>query len=994
LGKHTRDDADSIIEVPDKRRKFTPINPPELLKLNGSVPQKENKSGDSRTRTTSTDALQAPTDRSLRRPKQNGSTATTNTASPGQAPPFSNTLRKAKPGRPPCKGRITYTEVYQGGSAQYKHMIVEYPQSSDFWFILKCVEHGVHFGKNAFMGGAKHLHSDQHKNLPKTYNVAIEKLGYLVEGCNKMLASQNNKVTEAAILAGYKPLNYNMLSVAQRRSLGQAASPSKTDPVSQVMNGARDMTIPDSSSSTPTANAKLSKALKTPKVFTGLTHPEPGHLYMAYWKQEKTRYVVIILPLQGELLPVCGLQGRMEDTDLYKKLPQCYNFDSITKKITGWAKGYEDGGQLVTKRQFPVSFFDKRQYDTHNPVLEIQQSTNLRSTSSSLGWVKARNLTPFDFDDPDGGSILNFDIARNHYARLNGFADYAGMVEAQQRRNRSTSAANDDQMTNGANASASQQNEPRFSFQPLRATPATTLPVQSEVPLSKGQSTGTDGITRAVPTDLSNKNSGSTKTDAGRTRLDGREDDLAEEPTVAEAAQGSDQTRRMTLQVPPDQARPSNKKSPGAFLASLAQMREQQPLAQTSLPTTPPVRAVASSLNGTAAAHHTSSTNGHRLAADPTSAVNQDERISVRSPGRSIFMDRSGTPSIPAPQEKLRNSAGQTNGDEDIRTVPARNEAPIWSKNASARIASGGTKMSTAEDLLREARAKASAATTEKPFQISRPALVTSRSAESVSGNVQRASSDVSEAISSARALSRPRVITEQGSPSVVTNGHNNQAKNSATSREGPAETNGTAKASTPTPVSESSQHWSPNTPQRRNVAAIAFAALQATRLSPPNESAKSADTSTTTAIASSKSPPRPIPANLKTERSSTPGSGEEYYEVGIYRDSVGQTFLRQTSGAGLRLTKDETGNAMRSAPDAAVNVVIDPLRWTSMVHEEQKPADGKGAKYIVRLNAANGKWAELTFEEAVVNGRRMHAVVQARVFRRWMREVNPSVSV
>jgi hypothetical protein len=193
---------------------------------------------------------------------------------------------------------------------------------------------------------------------------------------------------------------------------------------------------------------------------------------------------------------------------------------------------------------------------------------------------------------------------------------------------------------------------------------------------------------------------------------------------------------------------------------------------------------------------------------------------------------------------------------------------------------------------------------------------------------------------------------------------------------------------------SPTAQHWSPNTPQRRNVTAIAFAALQAHR-APSGDAAKSVANGSPLATASATLPPPPGSMEISSSRAERVGSlSDKYHEIAVYRDSIGKTFLRQGSGDGLRLYEDETGSAVSAMSSAAIDVSIDPRRWTRMANEECRGADGKPGKNIVYLEGPNGKWVELTFEEAVVGGRRMHANVQARMFRRWMRQVNQAILV
>jgi hypothetical protein len=277
--------------------------------------------------------------------------------------------------------------VYQDGDAEYKHIIVMYPQgdSGGNWYILKCDQHGVHFNTNPLHGAAKHLHSSQHNNMSKEHALAIRELGHQVWDCTKELADKNNDAVKKAFENGYKPFNRNQLSKTERRSMGFG------DP--EPSPGGR---------AGPDANAQRKKAKPDPtpkaasKEFTGIAYPLDGELYLAYWSKTKLRFAVIILPW-GDLLPSTGMQGTLLGTGLLERPPKCYTIDRVTREITGWAEGYEDGGRLVTKREFPVMYFDSLQ-------------------KGSVGWVRAKDLSRFSFEDSDSASIPYYKEARDRYA--------------------------------------------------------------------------------------------------------------------------------------------------------------------------------------------------------------------------------------------------------------------------------------------------------------------------------------------------------------------------------------------------------------------------------------------------------------------------------------------------------------------------------------------------------------------------------------------------
>jgi len=252
--------------------------------------------------------------------------------------------------KPATKRSISFDEVYQDGNAEYKHMIIEYPAGENNWYILRCDEHGVHFNLNPLHGAAKHLHSSQHGHQSKEHSLAIATLGHLVFDCDIEMAKRNNAATTKAFAAGYKPFNRNNLSKSKRESMGLAVPES---PPRIRKRPAKEATSAPADTSTP---LRLLAPATAAKSFPGITNPVPGELYRGYWSQNKTKYAVMVLPW-GDL-SVAGMHGTLATTGLLVKAPRCHLTDRMTQEIRGWAAGYEDGGHLVTKREFPVMYFD------------------------------------------------------------------------------------------------------------------------------------------------------------------------------------------------------------------------------------------------------------------------------------------------------------------------------------------------------------------------------------------------------------------------------------------------------------------------------------------------------------------------------------------------------------------------------------------------------------------------------------------------------------
>lgn len=235
---------------------------------------------------------------------------------------------------------VSFEEVYgsPGKPAAYKHVIVQYPLTTGDFYILRCDEHGVHFGEHPLRGAAKHLASAQHGFMSKAHATAIRTLGHRVRDCTKELADKNNREVLKAFKDGsYKAFNANNLSQTKRAELGFPP----LDPL----------------------NAQ--KVAQHRKQTAGITDPQPCQFYVTSGADLKCP--VLILPW-GDISQA-GLTGTLADTGIFReftedgrplgvsKLPKCYVYREAGGHVVGirsWAKGYEEGGPLEKKREFPV----------------------------------------------------------------------------------------------------------------------------------------------------------------------------------------------------------------------------------------------------------------------------------------------------------------------------------------------------------------------------------------------------------------------------------------------------------------------------------------------------------------------------------------------------------------------------------------------------------------------------------------------------------------
>ncbi|KAI6372898.1 hypothetical protein MCOR25_003584 [Pyricularia grisea] len=143
-------------------------------------------------------------------------------------------------------------------------------------------------------------------------------------------------------------------------------------------------------------------------------YPVPGKMYAARFEEENDNGVfgVMVLPWLpelGEKFPK-ALRDLMDRNLKVKKnpwIPGCYSM-TPESKISGWAKGYEDGGKYVPDRWYPILWFD---------------------WGLNLGWVPGSALLGFDFENDHCGreKIHRFKDARLEYAKIFGYKNYADM---------------------------------------------------------------------------------------------------------------------------------------------------------------------------------------------------------------------------------------------------------------------------------------------------------------------------------------------------------------------------------------------------------------------------------------------------------------------------------------------------------------------------------------------------------------------------------------
>lgn len=272
---------------------------------------------------------------------------------------------------------VDFRAVY---AAEHKHTIVEHPKGSSKWYILRCDQHGIHFGANPLQGAMKHLNGKGHDHQRKSYDVAIQMLGILVLNCDAEKAKSNNAAFDRACAGGYQPFRGKNLSTFGPDQLGQ------------LKTGEEPVRVPDEASHNPPTNA--------PRAFEGITEPTVGKPYRLRYRH--AYYAVLLLPT-GSFESV-GMVGSITETVLAARIPTCYLSNKQEKKIHGWADDYKDGGSLIHERKFPVMYFDG---------LRVPLGGEFGIPKGNLfSWVPAGNLRSFNFDDPECRTVYGFEAAQ------------------------------------------------------------------------------------------------------------------------------------------------------------------------------------------------------------------------------------------------------------------------------------------------------------------------------------------------------------------------------------------------------------------------------------------------------------------------------------------------------------------------------------------------------------------------------------------------------
>lgn len=866
---------------------------------------------------------------------------------------------------------ISFDEVYQDGAPEHQayHMIIEYPIGKGNWYILKCDEHGVYFNANPLHGAAKHLHSPQHNMMSKEHSQAVAVLGHLVFDCDAELAAKNNAVVKKHFEEGHKPFNQNQLTKTERvrRGLEPPGSGRPTASPRVVKTG--------------TVKAGSGRATKT---VSGITNPVPAELYLGYWSKNKTNYGVLVLPWHD--LSSCGLSGHLKYTGLLSRAPKCYRI-TADGDIAGWAEGYEDDGPLVTKRDFPVMYFDG---------------------SRSVGWLRARDLSSFPFEGGMPKDIPFYHDAKEAYAKARGFDSYEA-YKTKRRLDGLPEKVSSDVAAPSSTARDTTLQSPNAHHSLDGATEEDQLVIDPQRsgqnhadPSSGDVAVGDIAAGRPADVDMSDV---SPDGDDSVSNRDSDVQDMIESDEDVEMHDGDSRRTSVSHKGPELDVGTSDSATKTAGTVS------DEPVDAPSGPLHANTSARQSSANVEAASDAASSNqfNGRSQDAamkahapsDDTSVARTDlsqptvqnvegqpresssigSRRTGKGPGRSTRNTRASGSEIPL-------AASPSAEDTVIAKPRPRVDKPVSdSLTPSPRPARKGKgSNSVLEDSV-------ASPPTSSSIEVVTVVPVPVRAGSSNSdGKSEQTNHEKEDAADGAPRSSKTPInaeVTARSPSATPVAGVSGPA--SGTSTPTMIRADGMVQSDRWRAVRNESTNQDSSLDRSAASKAISKEPSRSPSVKPSNEgSAPPMGDSISVAASTFSTPLRPASSTPK------PGGNEEYYEIAWYENSDGVAFHREEDGPCLYLETNSHTRAVVSSPGQAIKLTIEPTSIESMVVE---PLDESTDTVLVTLSRKEGavgpREERLVFEKSSIRGDDLIGRIHARYFVSWVnRHKGPGQSI
>ncbi|KAM7214402.1 hypothetical protein V8F06_010240 [Rhypophila decipiens] len=274
---------------------------------------------------------------------------------------------------------IDYDEVFRNGNAKIKYNIVEFPKESGKWYILRCLEHNMHFFRGALQAGAKHLNSGCH-NGPRKQDRAFEMFHVQVLNCDAAKAEKNNLAVKEAAKSGYE---YPRAARTRKARGAQRRRPRPTGTIIANLN---------------TRHSPAVQATMDPTV---------GEVYKISWLRQPA--LAVVLPMAN--LSVIGMTGPAV-TALGFTIPRCYRFLKMTKTY-GWENNYRDGQERVRNRKYPILAFCRGV-----EIPKFPEPFALPLGIECYDFLKRSKLTMVNMDDPEVREIESYKAAKAFHERM------------------------------------------------------------------------------------------------------------------------------------------------------------------------------------------------------------------------------------------------------------------------------------------------------------------------------------------------------------------------------------------------------------------------------------------------------------------------------------------------------------------------------------------------------------------------------------------------
>lgn len=335
---------------------------------------------------------------------------------------------------------MNFNDVYKDGEAEIKYTIHDEQFKnpitgieSRFW-ILRCKEHELHFANPVTLYNLKsalrHLTGGRHGGQAGSKWAVLEAFGVAVRNCSLDKAEMNNAAVSKTIENGYKAktrVGTTGIKRALQTTINDSPATAEAAIVEVTTKTPNHLSRAETShhggdggGGGGSGSSKVKKVRKH-SAWDG-NHdsadedfqdndppyhiPVPGQLYLGYWGGEEARfdtdsedwYAVICLPTctDSDDFSSVGLPGAsLKTVKLLEDVPDCYLYDPILQKITGWSEGYEDTGRRVSERKYPFVFIDSTE----------------GVTLCQFAWVSVRDIKPFEddgFDEKYRDTLLEY----------------------------------------------------------------------------------------------------------------------------------------------------------------------------------------------------------------------------------------------------------------------------------------------------------------------------------------------------------------------------------------------------------------------------------------------------------------------------------------------------------------------------------------------------------------------------------------------------------